>query len=217
MGFIGNDWEIILEDYFNSSDWRSMQSTLRAEYDNGVCYPPKQHMFSAFKECSFADTKVVIIGQDPYHNPNEADGKCFSTSNPNKPPSLVNIFTAIKNDYPDSCSDGNLSRWAKQGVLLLNTSLSVRKNQPLSHANIGWDKLIRLVLNRVNAKGKVVFMLWGSHAKKCMPYESRNKENLYLETVHPSPLSAYRGFMECHHFRKANDYLQSKGKTPIIW
>lgn len=217
MGFIGNDWEEILKDFLASDDWHAMQDALRKEYSQYTCYPPKQKMFSAFKESSFADTKVVIIGQDPYHNPNEADGKCFSTSNDRQPPSLVNILQAVENDYPGSSKEGNLSRWAEQGVLLLNTSLSVRKNQPLSHANIGWDKLISIVINAVNAKGGIVFLLWGSHARNVVPREIRKPDNLYLETVHPSPLSAYRGFMNCGHFKKANEYLLSIGKTPINW
>lgn len=217
MTVVGNDWDEVLSDYFESKDYAELISKAKAEYEQYTCYPPKQKIFSAFRECPFKNVKVVIIGQDPYHNPGEADGKCFSTSAPKLPPSLVNILEAIENDYKGSSKDGNLSRLAKQGVLLLNTYLSVRENQPLSHSKIGWDKLVHRAIEAVNAKGGVVFMLWGSHARGMVEPAMRRSDNLYLESVHPSPLSAYRGFLTCGHFKKANTFLYNCGEEEIIW
>lgn len=184
-------------------------------------YPPKEDVFNAFTYTPFENLKVVIIGQDPYHGPNQAHGLCFSVK-PGipLPPSLKNIYQELKNEYGNNFqipTHGYLEHWARQGVFMLNNTLTVEQGQPQSHANIGWDKFTDKVIEQINANTNgTVFMLWGSPAqKKCKRVDS--SKHLILTAPHPSPLSAYRGFFGCNHFIKCNEYLKAQGKTTIDW
>ncbi len=181
-------------------------------------YPKVNQLFRAFELCSFSSTKVVILGQDPYHNNGQADGLAFSVSNKNKlPPSLQNILKEVNNDIGKSIiNDGNLKSWASQGVLLLNTCLSVECSKPNSHKNIGWNNLINSTINLLNQKRNIVFMLWGKHAQS-KTYLINKKNNRILKASHPSPLSSHRGFFGCKHFSKANEYLLNNGQSKINW
>tara|TARA_B110000046_G_C12818472_1_gene324325 strand:- start:14 stop:691 length:678 start_codon:yes stop_codon:yes gene_type:complete len=181
-------------------------------------FPPDVDMFNAFKMCPFNNTKVVLFGQDPYHQEGFANGLAFSVNNGKKiPASLRNIYKEIESDLGNlECSSGDLKSWACQGVLLLNSALSVKQSKPGSHAGIGWDKLTNSVINSINSKGDVIFLLWGAHAisKRSLIDE---KVNHVLTAPHPSPLSAYRGFFGCRHFSKTNKLLAAKNIAPIIW
>lgn len=208
---IGNDWDEVLKEYFLSRDFERTMEQVKYEYSKYECYPSFDNIFSAFRDTPFSEVKVVILGQDPYYSMPMADGHAFSVFTKHYPPSLVNIFKCLKNDYPDiTIKSGDLTCWAKQGVLLLNTALSVRKGMATSHINFGWDKLIDIVLRKINDKGGVVFMLWGSKAQNLMRNLPRNRNNLYLTAVHPSPLSVHLGFLTCGHFKKCNDFLNEK-------
>jgi len=182
-------------------------------------YPPENLVFNAFNSTDFDQIKVVIIGQDPYHGPGQAHGLCFSVPDGIVlPPSLKNIYQELEREYgvpmPHS---GNLQHWADQGVFLLNTLLTVERNSPLSHANIGWESFTRICIQLISKhRSNVVFLLWGSHAQKLSQYIDSQK-HLILKTVHPSPLSAYRGFIGCDHFKLANDYLIKHNQAPIDW
>lgn len=213
---IGNDWDSVLEEYWNSEDWAKTRMLAKAEYDKYQCFPPKSKIFSAFKDTPLSEVKLVILGQDPYYSIPQADGHCFSVTTKELPPSLINIYECLRRDYPDIIlNSGSLVEWAKNGVLLLNTCLSVRRGVPLSHNNIGWDKLIDIVLKALNEKNNIVFMLWGKSAVDRMKLLPSNPNNLYLTAPHPSPLSAYRGFMTCGHFKKCNEFLKSKNIEEI--
>ena len=179
---------------------------------------PGQNLFNALKYTSFADTKVVIIGQDPYHEPGQAHGLCFSVLPPTPiPPSLVNIYKEIESDLGrKSVTNGDLTHWANQGVLLLNSTLTVRAHMAASHAGRGWEEFTDSVIRAVSARNNIVYMLWGSYAQKKAAFVNPEK-NLILKSVHPSPLSAYRGFFGCKHFSQANKYLADNGKNPIEW
>ena len=216
---IHNSWEHQFRKEFNKPYFRKLNDFVINEYENYPCYPLEKNIFAAFNNCHFNDVKVVILGQDPYHGPNQANGLCFSVhdSTPH-PPSLVNIFKEIENDthrpYPQS---GDLMRWAKQGVLLLNATLTVRAHQAGSHQKKGWEEFTDRIIETLSLnKKEVVFMLWGNYAgrKKSLIDESKH---LILEAAHPSPLSAYRGFFGCKHFSLANDYLISKKSSSIDW
>ena len=216
---LGNDWDKLLKEEFNKPYYLALRQFLIEEYRTQVIYPPKEDLFNALKATSYQDTKVVILGQDPYHGPGQAHGLCFSVNDGVPfPPSLVNIFKEIKADLgTDAPVTGNLTRWAEQGVLLLNATLTVRAHQAGSHQNRGWevftDAAIRtLAENREN----IVFILWGSYAQKKGAFIDRNR-HLVLTSAHPSPLSAYNGFFGNKHFSRANDYLKAHGKTEIIW
>ncbi len=209
----------VLKGEFSKPYFEELSVFVRQEYQNHKCYPPASLIFNAFDHCPFDKLKVVIIGQDPYHAAGQANGLCFSVADGVKfPPSLRNIFKEIavnlKQDIPIS---GNLERWADQGVLLLNATLTVREAMPASHFGKGWeiftDEVIRIVSHE---KEYIVFMLWGSFAQAKRKFIDQNK-HLILESVHPSPLSAHRGFFGCAHFSKANDYLEEMGKSRIIW
>ncbi|PIT51560.1 uracil-DNA glycosylase [Snodgrassella alvi] len=194
---------------------------VRAERLAGkVIYPPAQDVFNAFKATEFAQVKVVILGQDPYHGPQQAHGLSFSVRQGIAiPPSLVNIYKELADDIPGFHipQHGYLQHWAEQGVLLLNTVLTVRAGQAHSHAELGWEIFTDKVIAVLNAEREhIVFMLWGSHAQKKGAMIDRHK-HLVLSAPHPSPLSAYRGFFGCKHFSKANAYLQEHGMTPIDW
>ncbi len=216
---IGNDWDALLEDEFKKDYYLSLREFLKAEYFTKTVYPPMNDIFNALKYTSFKDTKVVILGQDPYHGPGQAHGLCFSVQKGIKfPPSLQNIFKELQ----DECGilppqHGELTAWAKQGVLLLNTTLTVRQGTPQSHKGQGWEILTDRIISLLNRKEEpVVFLLWGANAwaKKAL---IKSPKHLVLECAHPSPLSAYRGFFGCGHFKKANDYLEQNGLSPIDW
>ncbi|MBM7453441.1 uracil-DNA glycosylase [Acholeplasma morum] len=192
---------------------------IESEYSNKTIYPPKTNLFQAFKLTPLNQVKVVIIGQDPYHNPNQANGLAFSVNeNVTLPPSLKNIYKEIERSFGYSMSNnGALSSWAKQGVLLLNTILTVEENKPLSHQNKGWETFTLEIIKALNAlKQPICFLLFGQHAKQ---YEKHlnNPNHLVLKTVHPSPLSAHRGFIGSDVFKKCNDYLKDKEISTIDW
>jgi uracil-DNA glycosylase len=192
---------------------------VRNEYAAQTIFPPAREIFRAFDCCDFDQVKVVIIGQDPYHGPGQANGLCFSVrSDVKMPPSLVNIFKEIQSDlgkpFPPN---GELERWANQGVLLLNATLTVRASSPGSHQNKGWEAFTDAVIREISEKkNNVVFLLWGAYAQKKGEIIDRNK-HMVLASAHPSPFSADRGFFGSKHFSKTNDYLRSKGITPIDW
>lgn len=218
---IEDSWKKQLGEEFEKPFFSSLAHFIRNEYadKSSMVYPPAGKIFEAFNLTPFDDVKVVIIGQDPYHGPGQANGLCFSV-NPGVPfpPSLMNIFKEIEAETGKPIpSDGDLSRWAKQGVLLLNSSLTVKEHRPKSHSGIGWENLTDAAVRKL-AEGRegLVFMLWGSDAIRKGAFIDRNK-HLVLTSPHPSPLSAYRGFFGNGHFTKANEYLQAHGKTPIDW
>lgn len=218
---IEKGWGELLSEEFEKPYFKQLTDFVRAEYANPAIkvYPSGGNIFSAFDSCPYDKTKVVIIGQDPYHGPGQANGLCFSV-NPGIeiPPSLRNIFKEIEEETGHKQPDnGDLSRWAKQGVLLLNSSLTVREHQPKSHSGIGWEKFTDAAIRRLSEKGEnIVFMLWGSDAIRKGEVIDRNK-HLVLTSPHPSPLSAHRGFFGNGHFKKCNEYLIAHNKTPIEW
>ncbi len=216
---IGNDWDALLADEFKKDYYLSLREFLKAEYFTKTVYPPMNDIFNALKYTSFKDTKVVILGQDPYHGPGQAHGLCFSVQKGIRfPPSLQNIFKELQDEYgilPPQ--HGELTAWARQGVLLLNTTLTVRQGTPQSHKGQGWEILTDKIISLLNQKEEpVVFLLWGANAwaKKAL---IKSPKHLVLECAHPSPLSAYRGFFGCGHFKKANAYLEKHGLSPIDW
>ncbi len=215
----GNDWDEILKDEFEKPYYKKLRAFLKEEYSKNVIYPDMNDIFNALKMSSFEKTKVVIIGQDPYHGPNQAHGLCFSVKRPvEPPPSLKNIFKEIKSDLGiDNTEHGDLTRWANQGVLLLNTVLTVRQASPNSHKGMGWETFTDRVIFELNRKKTpVVFLLWGANAKNKAKIIT-NEVHKKLETVHPSPLSAYGGFFGSKHFSKCNEILESTNQTPIDW
>ncbi|HPX71040.1 MAG TPA: uracil-DNA glycosylase [Bacteroidales bacterium] len=215
----GNDWDGVLADEFKKEYYLKLKDFISSEYRTRTIYPDKYEIFSAFKETPYSAASVVILGQDPYHEPGQAHGMCFSVKPGTPiPPSLVNIYKEQAQDVGISIPNtGYLLPWAGQGVLLLNAVLTVRAHQATSHAGKGWenftDRAIELLSDR---EDPLVFMLWGRYArnKKTLIDGSRH---LILEAAHPSPLSAYNGFFGCRHFSKANDFLAANGKTPIDW
>lgn len=218
---IEEGWKRALADEFEKPYFIALTDKVRREYADPAVrvYPPGRSIFAAFDASPFDDSKVVIIGQDPYHGPGQANGLCFSVSpGVQMPPSLVNIFKEVSDDTGAPMPpDGDLSRWARQGVLLLNSSLTVREHQPKSHSGIGWETFTDAAVSRLAAgKENLVFMLWGSDAIRKGAQIDRNR-HLVLTSPHPSPLSAHRGFFGNHHFSQANAYLAAHGKTPIIW
>ena len=216
---IGNDWDELLKDAFSSEWYNELRQFLKEEYSRHTVYPDMHDIFNALKATPYSAVKAVILGQDPYHNPGEAHGMCFSVKPGVKiPPSLVNIFKEINSDLGIPIPDnGYLKPWAEQGVLLLNTILTVRRNEPFSHKGKGWEKLTDTVIKRLNDRpDPVVFLLWGApaRAKKSL---ITNPRHFVLEAAHPSPLSAYNGFFGCRHFSETNSIRFSLGKTPINW
>lgn len=212
-------WGEILAPEFDKLYWRMLTDFVRREYAAGTCYPPGSQIFNAFNLTPFDAVRVVIIGQDPYHGPGQAHGLCFSVpSGIAPPPSLKNIFKEIENDIGRSPADtGNLIRWAQQGVLLLNSVLTVRAHQAASHAGQGWETFTDAAIQALTTRREhLVFMLWGSYAQRkgAMIDESRH---LVLRAPHPSPLSAYSGFFGQHHFSRCNEYLVAHGKDAIEW
>ena len=216
---LGNDWDGILADEWEKPYYRQLHSFLKEEYSKTCIYPDMYDIFNALKYTSFADTRAVIIGQDPYHGPGQAHGLCFSVKKGVPlPPSLVNIYKEITDDLGVTMPQhGELTGWAKQGVLLLNTVLTVRAGQPNSHKDKGWETFTDRVISELNRKETpIVFLLWGANAEKKARVIT-NPIHKKLITVHPSPLSAYRGFFGCHHFSKTNEILISSGQPPIKW
>jgi uracil-DNA glycosylase len=216
---IAQDWKDILAPEFEKPYFEELTRFVREEYAAHRVYPRGSNIFRAFDKCPFDRVKVVIIGQDPYHGPGQAHGLCFSVADGVPfPPSLQNIFKEVYSDTGTEIPlSGNLDRWAEQGVLLLNAVLTVREHEAASHAGKGWevftDAVVRAVAER---KEGVVYMLWGSYAQRKGAIADPSR-NLILKAVHPSPLSAYRGFLGCRHFSQANAYLESLGKKPIVW
>jgi len=213
-------WKEQLRGEFEKPYFTQLTSAVRAEYRNATCYPPGNLIFNAFNLCPFSSVKVVIIGQDPYHEPGQAHGLSFSVQDGVAfPPSLQNIFKEIQQDLGTSIpATGNLTRWARQGVLLLNATLTVRAHQANSHATLGWQHFTDAAIRAVAAhKQHMVYMLWGAYARSKAAMIDR-QTNLVLEAVHPSPLSANRGgWFGQHHFSRCNDYLRQNGIAPIQW
>ena len=217
---LDDSWKNHLNHHINSEQFRNLVDFVKAEYQDNVCYPKGSLIFSALNNCVFDKVKLVILGQDPYHNPNQANGLAFSVpENITHPPSLVNIFKEIQQDlntgYPVS---GDLMNWVNQGVLLLNSTLTVRKNSPGSHQNKGWEDFTDEIINIISLRKKnVVFLLWGNYAKKKSKLIDQNK-HLILSSGHPSPLSANRGYWFGNkHFSKANQYLKENNIVEIKW
>jgi len=208
-----------LQTEFDKPYFEQLTQFVRAEYQTRTIYPPARLIFNAFNLCPFDKVKVVIIGQDPYHGAGQAHGLCFSVQDGVQfPPSLRNIFKEIHDDIGTPVPlSGNLTRWAEQGVLLLNATLTVRADEAGSHQRRGWETFTDAVINAVaSEKQNVVYILWGSYAQQKAAMVNRS-QNLVLESVHPSPLSASRGFFGNHHFSRANQYLIEHGKEPVLW
>lgn len=218
---ISSSWKKILADEFQKPYFLELETAVEKEYATGICFPPKDLIFAAFNHCSFEEVKVVIIGQDPYHGKGEANGLCFSVNDGVKiPPSLRNIFQEINADLdriflPES---GNLERWAKQGVLLLNASLTVREDNPNSHKHLKWNVFTEAVIHKISEeKEHIVFLLWGNFAQQKGAKINREK-HLVLQSGHPSPMSANQKKWFGHkHFNQTNLYLKSIGKSEIEW
>lgn len=216
---IDDSWAPLLADEFEKPYFQTLISFVRSEYSQYRCFPPGSLIFNAFNTTPYDKVKVVLLGQDPYHEPGQAHGLCFSVNDGIPfPPSLVNIFKEIQTDIGTPVpSSGNLTRWAQQGVLLLNATLTVREHQAGSHQRRGWetftDSVIRLLSN---TRENLVFILWGGYAQS-KSYLIDGRKHLVLSSAHPSPLSAYRGFFGNHHFSLTNQYLISKGIEPIKW
>lgn len=217
---IHDSWKPYLKEEFNKPYFSDLVSFVKSEYKNHACFPPEDQIFNAFNHCHFEDVKVVIIGQDPYHGPGQANGLCFSVNDGvNHPPSLKNIFKEIETDlgnpYPKS---GNLIRWANQGVLLLNATLTVRAHEAGSHQKKGWEVFTDLVIKTIsNRKENMVFLLWGGYAKKKIKLIDVSKHQV-LTSGHPSPLSANRGYWFGNkNFYETNTWLKNKKLQPIVW
>lgn len=212
-------WKIRLSEEFEKSYFTELTDFVRQEYSSKQIFPPGKFIFHAFEKSPFDKTKVVILGQDPYHGPGQAHGLCFSVPEGVEiPPSLQNIFKEISQDLGiPPALNGNLDRWASQGVLLLNATLTVQANRAGSHQNKGWEQFTDKVIHILaDEKENLVFLLWGSFAQKKGDFIDRGK-HLVLSSPHPSPLSSYRGFFGNRHFSKTNDYLTKYGKEPINW
>ena len=220
MSMIDNDWLTAISGEFKKEYYRKLYEFVKDEYSKTVIYPPADDIFNAFHFTPLSKVKVLILGQDPYHNENQAHGLSFSVPESQRdiPPSLQNIYKELQSDcgcyIPDN---GYLRKWADQGVLLLNTVLTVRAHQANSHQGRGWEQFTDAVIQAVNAQDRpIVYMLWGSPAQKKIPMLN-NQKHLILKAPHPSPLSAYRGFFGCHHFSLANKFLSDNGIEPIDW
>lgn len=216
---IEDSWKQRLQEEFDKPYFENLTRFVRSEYAAGTVYPPGSQMFAAFDACPFDRVRVVILGQDPYHEPGQAHGLCFSVNDGVPyPPSLVNIFKEIADDLGKPApTTGNLMRWAEQGVLLLNATLTVRAHQAGSHQNKGWEAFTDAVIHRLaEEREHIVFILWGSYAQRKGAFIDRNR-HLVLQSPHPSPLSAYRGFFGNKHFSRANAYLVEHGCEAIDW
>ena len=215
---ISSDWKEVLEDEFDKPYFKALQNFVCDEYRSASIFPKREDVFKAFNATPFSKVKVVILGQDPYHGAGQANGLCFSVNADVKlPPSLRNIFKEIESDLGKNSLDGNLERWAAQGVFLLNATLTVREGEAGSHQRKGWENFTDAAIGALSKKSEgTVYLLWGNSAQKKGALISPDK-NLILRSVHPSPLSVYRGFAGCRHFSKANDYLIANNKNPIDW
>lgn len=216
---INTDWKNILNDEFKKPYFNELICKLDKEYELNTIYPKKEFIFNALNLTSYSETKVVILGQDPYHNPNQAMGLSFSVNDNVKiPPSLKNIYKELSSDLNIPIpKTGNLTYWGKQGVLLLNTVLTVKENKPNSHKNYGWTQFTDEIIKKLNDHNTpIVFILWGNNSIQKSKFIT-NKKHLVLTSVHPSPLSASRGFFGCNHFSKTNDFLINNNMAPIDW
>lgn len=216
---LGNDWDQVLKEELDKDYFKELISFIEEEYSKKIIYPKKSEIFNAFRHTSYENTRVVILGQDPYHGENEAEGLSFSVKiGIRKPPSLNNIFKELNDDLGIPISpNGSLLKWADEGVLLLNSVLTVEKDKAASHQGKGWEQFTNAVIEKLNEKkSPVVFILWGSYArgKKSL---ITNKEHFIIESPHPSPFSAYNGFFGSHPFSKTNNFLKSKGLKEIDW
>ena len=216
---IVDNWKVVLQSEFNKIYFKELENFVASEYEKNICYPEEKAIFSAFNYCSFNDLKVVIIGQDPYHGIGQANGLCFSVHDEIKhPPSLKNIFKEIETDleipYPIS---GDLSHWAKQGVLLLNATLTVREGEAGSHQKQGWEQFTNAVIQKISdEKEEIVFLLWGKFAENKGSIIDVEKHTVF-KAPHPSPLGAWRGWFGNKHFSKTNEFLEKKGLKTINW
>lgn len=212
------DWETVFEEIASTVDMPALNKVLDDKYKNGVVYPPRENIYHAFELLPFQDVKVVILGQDPYHGPRQSHGLAFSVNEGVKiPPSLRNIYKELESDLNITRSSGSLIDWAKQGVLLLNTTLTVDAGDAGSHKNLGWVPFTDAIIKSVSDYHEhVVFILWGKPAQSKLRLIDQDKHYI-IESVHPSPLSAYRGFFGSRPFSKTNDYLKQHGKSPIDW
>ena len=219
MAYIGNDWDEVLGSEFEKEYYKRLMKFLEEERQDNTIYPPEEDVFNALKFSPYNNTKVVILGQDPYHEPGQAHGLCFSVNKGVKiPPSLVNIYKEMQNDMGIiQPNHGYLADWAYQGVLLLNTVLTVRKGEANSHKGKGWEKFTDRIVELLNQREKpMVFILWGANAKSKQSLIT-NKDHMILSGAHPSPLSAYNGFFGGGYFSKANRFLELTGQEPIDW
>ncbi len=219
MAMISNDWLPALKDEFKKDYYKNLFAFVKDEYSRSVIYPPSDDIFNALHLTPLEDVKVLILGQDPYFNEKQAHGLCFSVQpGVEIPPSLKNIYEELHTDL--GCyipNNGYLTKWARQGVLLLNTVLTVRAHEPNSHQGKGWEQFTDAIIEKVNEQDRpIVYMLWGRPAQSKIKMLN-NTKHLILTAPHPSPLSAYRGFFGCHHFSQANDFLQKNGMDPIDW
>lgn len=220
MAMIDNDWLPCIKQEFTKPYYKELYTFVKHEYDTRIIYPPAEDIFNAFHFTPLSKVKVMILGQDPYHNENQAHGLSFSVLPTQKdiPPSLVNIYQELHDDL--GCyipNNGYLKKWADQGVLLLNTVLTVRAHQANSHQGKGWEQFTDAVIEAVNAQDRpIVYLLWGRPAQSKIPMLT-NSKHLILKAPHPSPLSAYRGFLGCRHFSQANAFLEKNGIEPIDW
>ena len=220
MAMIDNDWLPCIQDEFKKPYYKELYRFIRQEYNTRVVYPPADDIFNAFHLTPLSEVKALILGQDPYHGPRQAHGLCFSVlpDQSEIPPSLPNIYQELKEDL--GCfipNNGYLEKWARQGVLMLNTVLTVRAHQPGSHQGRGWEQFTDAIIQAVNAQERpVVYLLWGRPAQSKIPMLT-NPGHLILKAPHPSPLSAFRGFFGCKHFSQANAFLESHGISPIAW
>ena len=214
-----NSWDVLLKDEFKKPYYLNLRKFLVEEYKTKTIYPHMNNIFNALKYTDYKDVKVVILGQDPYHQPNQAHGLCFSVQKGvNPPPSLQNIYKEIHAEYGYPIPPhGELTYWAKQGVLMMNTVLTVRESQPNSHKGMGWEIFTDNVISLLNMRPEpMVFLLWGANARAKTKIIT-NPNHLVLESAHPSPLSAYNGFFGNGHFKKANEFLRSRGMAEIDW
>ncbi len=216
---LGNDWDLVLSDEINKQYFKDLLIRINSEYDNNIVYPKKEDVFKAFRLTSYENTKVVILGQDPYHGEFQAEGLSFSVRpGVAMPPSLKNIFKELKDDIGfDIPKNGSLVHWAEEGVLLLNAVLTVESGKPTSHKNYGWETFTDSVIKKLNEKKKpVVFIFWGSYARSKKQFIT-NPNHLVIESAHPSPLSAFNGFFGSKPFSRTNNYLESKNIKKIDW
>lgn len=219
MKLFGNDWDDMLSDELSLPYLDKLWAFLHEEYATKQIFPKKSHVFNALKYTSFSDTRVVIIGQDPYHGAGQANGLCFSVNDGVRvPPSLGNIYKEISDEYGTPIpKSGNLSAWAHDGVLLLNTCLTVRSGEPKSHSHMGWERFTDKIIDLLSHKSSpLVFLLWGADAAKKAAFVSSDT-HLTLTSSHPSPLSVYRGFSGSGHFKKCNDFLIAHNARPVNW